>query len=197
MRLLLATTNAGKVTEMREALDDIGLEFLSLKDIPPIPSPDETGETFEENAEQKARYYFEHAKLPTIADDSGIHIDALEGELGIHTRRWGAGPAASDEEWIQFFLERMKHEKNKRAQFVCVIAHVDASGKVHQFRGVCEGVITDELETEYLPGLPLSACFKPDGLDRVFSALSLEQKNSSSHRGRALTQLRHYLESAA
>lgn len=192
MRLLLATTNAGKVTEMREALEGLPCMFLSLADIDPIDPPFESGETFEENAAEKAMYYFEASGLPSLADDSGIIIDALKDELGVHTRRWGAGPDASDAEWIEFFLERMHHEPNKRARFTCVLSLVDAAGKTHLFRGDCEGVITDTLEADYLPGLPLSACFRPDGQERVFSALTVEQKNSSSHRGRALNKLRNF-----
>ncbi|NOS67306.1 MAG: non-canonical purine NTP pyrophosphatase [Candidatus Peribacteraceae bacterium] len=194
MRLLLATTNKGKITEMREALNGLGLELLDVNDVKTVGAPEETGKTFAENAAQKAHHYFAETGLPTVADDSGIHVDALEGELGIHTRRWGAGPRATDEEWIAHFLERMKKEKNKRAQFVCTIAHVDSEGRLHMFEGTCEGVITDALEADYLPGLPISACFKPDGEEYVFSAMKTEQKNRSSHRGRALKQFREFLQ---
>lgn len=194
MRLLLATSNKGKVHEMREALDGLGLELLDLSHLPVITQPEETGTTYAENAELKARHYFEESGHATIADDSGIVVEALEGELGVETRRWGAGPMASDGEWIAHFLERMKTEKNKRARFMCSIAHVDADGQVHMFEGMCDGVITDTLEADYLPGLPISACFKPDGEEYVFSALSLEQKNRTSHRGKALMQCREFLE---
>ncbi len=194
MKLLLATTNKGKVTEMREALDSLGLHLLSVDDVITVGAPEENGKTYAENAAIKAYHYFAETGFPTVADDSGIHVEALEGELGIHTRRWGAGPRASDEEWIAFFLERMKKEKNKRARFVCTIAHVDSERRLHLFEGTCEGVITDTLEADYLPGLPISACFRPDGEDLVFSALSLEQKNKTSHRGRALQQFRAFLE---
>jgi XTP/dITP diphosphohydrolase len=193
MPLLLATSNRGKVHEMREALDGLGLELLDLRDMPANGSPEESGDTFAVNAMQKARHYFDTFAHPTVADDSGIHIEALAGELGIKTRRWGAGPDATDEQWITHFLNRMSREKNKRAKFVCAIAYIDESGKEHVFEGTCDGVITDTLEADYLPGLPISACFKPDGFDRVFSALSIEQKNSTSHRGRALQQLREHL----
>lgn len=194
MKLLLATTNAGKLTEMREALDGLGLELLDVSDVKTVGEPQETGTTFAENAAQKAHHYFAETGLPTVADDSGIHVEALEGELGIHTRRWGAGPQASDAEWIAHFLERMKKEKNKRAQFVCTIAHVDREGRLQLFDGTCEGVITDALEADYLPGLPISACFRPDGEEYVFSALNLEQKNRTSHRGQALKRFRKFLE---
>ena len=194
MRLLLATSNPGKITEMREALDGLGLELLSVDEVKTIGMPAETGKTFAENAAQKAHHYFAETGLPTVADDSGIHVEALEGELGIHTRRWGAGPRATDEEWIEYFLNRMKTENNKRAQFVCTLAHVDQEGRLHVFEGTCDGMITDELEADYLPGLPISACFRPDGENAVFSALSIEQKNSTSHRGRALHTFREFLQ---
>lgn len=193
MKLLLATSNQGKLTEMREALDGLGLDLLDLSHVSVIEVPAETGATYEENAVIKAKHFFEATGHPTVADDSGIIIDALKGELGVQTRRWGAGADATDEEWIEYFLNRMKQESNKRATFLCTLAHVDRDGQVHVFDGACEGVITDELEADYLPGLPISACFRPDGEEYVFSALSLEQKNRTSHRGRALRQLRDFL----
>ncbi len=192
MQLLLATSNRGKAQEMREALDGLGLELLDLNDVPAIGAPEESGRTFSANALQKARHYFDASGHATVADDSGIHVEALEGELGIRTRRWGAGPDASDEEWVAHFLERMKRERNKRARFVCAIAHVGRKGQVQVFEGACDGIIADELEADYLPGLPISACFRPDGYDLVFSALSVEQKNAVSHRGKALLSLKEY-----
>lgn len=192
-QLLLATANKGKAYEMREMLGGLGIELLDLRDVNVVDQPEETGETFEENAVEKAAFYADKTGLPVVADDSGIIVEALHNELGVHTRRWGAGADASDEEWIAYFLERMKREENKRARFVCVIAHIDAGGQLRLFEGACDGVITETLEAAYLPGLPLSACFKPDGQDRVFSALSIEQKNATSHRGQALEALRRSL----
>ena len=192
-RLLLATTNTGKIVEMKECLSGLPFHLLTLSDLPHAPpQPHEGGASHTENAVLKARYYFDHVKIPTIAEDSGIHVEALAGELGIETRRWGAGPSASDAEWIAYFLKRMKKEKNKRAYFHCVVAYCDG-GETKTFEGKCEGVITDTLESSYLPGLPISACFRPDGFSAVFSALSLEQKNSSSHRGRAMQKARDFL----
>ncbi|MDD5041799.1 MAG: non-canonical purine NTP pyrophosphatase [Candidatus Peribacteraceae bacterium] len=134
-----------------------------------------------------------HDGLPTVADDSGIIVEALKDELGIHTRRWGAGPEATDSEWIAHFLKRMKEEQNRRAAFVCVLAYVDPLGATYTFEGRCEGIITPALEADYLPGLPISACFQPEGHSHVFSALTVEQKNSTSHRGKAAQKLRDYL----
>lgn len=194
--VLLATTNPGKIVELREGLAGLCLTLLAPKDLPkPLTFPPEHADTFEENAVEKARFCYAHSGIPSIADDSGILVEALRSELGIHTRRWGAGPEASDEVWIQYFLERMQKEKNKRARFHCVIALVDGDG-TNIFEGECQGTITETLEATYLPGLPISACFKPDGFERVFSALSVEEKNAVSHRGRAMAKLRGFLLSA-
>lgn len=193
MQLLLGSNNEGKIIEISEVLREIPVKIITPKHLNIPDMPDETGATFEENALQKARFYFDRSGLPTVADDSGIIVEALEDELGLHTRRWGAGPAASDEEWIDFFLKRMKKEKNKRARFVCTLAYIDALGATYTFEGRCEGIITPELEAKYLPGLPISACFRPMGHDRVFSALTIEQKNSTSHRGRAAQKLAKHL----
>jgi XTP/dITP diphosphohydrolase len=190
--ILLATSNEGKIMEIRECLSKLDLAVYTLNDLIDIPQqPEETGGTYEENALLKARYYFRHSGIPTVADDSGIQVEALQGELGIHTRRWGAGSAASDQEWIDFFLARMRTEKNKRAHFVSVLAFVDGD---HEkiCEGHCDGVITDELEADYLPGLPISACFIPDSCKQVFSALSINEKNRVSHRGRAVQTLCDY-----
>jgi XTP/dITP diphosphohydrolase len=193
MQLLIGTNNAGKVIEISEVLSGLELDLKTPKDFGIQEQPEETGTTFKENAVQKAQHFYSAARMPTIADDSGIIVEALEDELGLHTRRWGAGPAASDEEWIAYFLKRMQKESNKRAAFVCTLAYLDHNENLHTFEGRCDGVITEELEAEYLPGLPISACFRPEGYDRVFSALSIEQKNSTSHRGRAAQKFREHL----
>ncbi|MDD5623594.1 MAG: non-canonical purine NTP pyrophosphatase [Candidatus Peribacteraceae bacterium] len=193
--LLIATSNRGKVQELSGVLSTLPLDILTPLDLPYIEeTPQESGSTFEENALEKARFFSERSGLPTVADDSGIIVEALGEELGLHTRRWGAGPAASDAEWIDFFLKRMRKEKNKRARFVCVLAYVDPLGATHTFEGRCEGIITPTLEADYLPGLPISACFRPDGHSAVFSALTIEQKNSTSHRGKAAHSLKKHLQ---
>ena len=192
-RILIGSNNKGKYIEISEVLGDLEVNLIQPLDLGISEDPAETGETFEENAVQKALFYHEKAKIPTLADDSGIIIEALQDELGIHTRRWGAGPQASDKKWIEFFLKRMKQESNKRAHFVCHLAYIGPDGILHSFEGRCSGIITDELEADYLPGLPISACFRPNGFDSVFSALTLDQKNSTSHRGLASHKLKEHL----
>lgn len=195
MQLLLATTNKGKVIEIGEALSGLEIDFAVPTDFGIAENPHEHGETYRDNAILKAEFYHSRAKVPTLADDSGIVVHALKDELGVQTRRWGAGPDASDKEWIDYFLKRMEHESDKRATFICSLAYLDATGTLHTFEGACEGRITPTLEAGYLPGLPISACFRPDGFDAVYSAMSIEEKNATSHRGRALLKLRNFLES--
>lgn len=195
MQLLIGTNNKGKHIEISEILGGLDVELLSPADLQIEIDPEETGSTYAENALLKAQHFFEHGGcVPTIADDSGIVIDALQGELGIHTRRWGAGADASDTEWIEYFLKRMEAEQNRKARFVSTICYIDESKNEHLFEGVCEGIITPTLEADYLPGLPISACFKPESFDVVYSAMSIEQKNAISHRGRAVHALREHLQ---
>lgn len=193
MELLIGTNNHGKIIEIKQALDGLPVSVLMPADLKIQTAPLETADTFAENALIKARYYHRQTKLPTLADDSGIIVEALKDELGVHTRRWGPGSKASDKEWIEFFLNRMKHETNKNARFICSLSYIDSAGVVYGFEGICEGIITPALEADYLSGLPISACFKPKGYDLVYSAMNIEQKNSTSHRGRAVKKFRDFL----
>lgn len=181
--------------EMREALNGLNLGIVTPQDLHITETPIEEGETFADNAREKAWFYHQWSGLPTLADDSGILVEALQHELGIHTRRWGAGPDASDHHWISFFLDRMRDEPNKQARFVCSLCYIDSAGKEHLFEGTCDGVITRDLEADFLPGLPISACFKPNGYELVYSALPIEEKNRISHRGQALLKYMKFIQS--
>jgi XTP/dITP diphosphohydrolase len=192
VKLLLGTTNAGKIVEITGALDHLPLTFLLPDSLGIRETPEETGETFAENALLKARFYHDRAKMPTLAEDSGLIVEALAGELGVKTRRWGAGERATDEEWITHFLKRMEKEENRRARFVCVTTVVDENGNAHSFEGICDGIITPTVESPYLPGLPIAGCFRPLESDRVYSALSVEEKNALSHRGRSLQKIAEF-----
>lgn len=194
MKLLIGSSNKGKFIEVSDSLRGLEIDLVSPSDAGITESPVETGDTFPQNAGQKASFYYSLSQLPTLADDSGILVEALKDELGIHTRRWGAGPEATDAEWVEYFLDRMKHEENRRARFVCCLCFIDENGTKYFFEGSCDGVITETLEAEYLPGLPISACFKPNGFDKVYSALSVQEKNDISHRGLALTGFRAFMQ---
>lgn len=197
--LLVATKNQGKFREICEALEGVNFKLVSLEGMV-LDDGDfvEDGETFEENAKKKAKYYFEKLKGRfefVLGEDSGIHVDALGGELGVKTRRWGAGEKASDTEWIEHFLKRMEEfpESERGAEFVCC-AYVIMGGEEKVFRGETKGLITHELEAPIMGGIPLSSCFKPVGFDLVYAALSVEQKNKISHRGKAMAPLKKFLE---
>lgn len=187
MRLLLGTQNKGKAIELRAALSSLNWEILLPTNLGIQDDCAEPHKTLHENALFKARYYFERSGgLPTIADDTGLTVEALAGELGVTTRRWGAGEHATDDEWLTFFLQRMEHEENRHAKFECALAYIDAHGQEYLFDGESRGMITRTQKAAFLPGLPVSSVFLPEGYDRVFSALTLEEKHALSHRGRAI-----------
>ncbi len=196
--LLVATKNPGKFKEIGEALEGVDFKLVFLGDVL-VDDGDfvEDGETFEENAKKKARYYCEKFSGRfefVLGEDSGIIIDALVGELGVKTRRWGAGEKASDQEWIEYFLKRMEcvPEKERGAEFICCVCLI-VGGEERVFRGETDGVITHKLEVPIVAGIPLSSCFRPDGFGVVYAALDVGQKNKISHRGKALAPLKEYL----
>lgn len=195
MKLLIATKNPGKFAEIREMLEAFEADFVSLMDVGITDDFPEDGENFEENALGKARFYSQLSGLPAVADDSGIFVEALADELGVKTRRWGAGEQASDEEWLEHFLRRMEGETNRRAEFVCAAAYVGPRGE-HSFMGETLGVLTHAPEAPVKPGIPLSSVFKPEGYDKVYAALSTAEKNQLSHRGKAFSKLLTFLNNA-
>lgn len=216
--LLIATKNPGKFREIREILDGLDWKFLFLVDFLEALKRDaaaeifesgatlealergpagisdflEDGQTFQENALKKAKYYFERTGFLTLAEDSGILVEALKGELGVKTRRWGLGETASDQEWVRYFLDKMEPEQNRGAEFVCS-ACLYGKGICEFFEGKTRGSITEQLEAQILPGIPLSSCFRPQGMGKVYAALSLEEKNKVSHRGKAMLKVREWL----
>ncbi|MFA6552796.1 MAG: non-canonical purine NTP pyrophosphatase, partial [Candidatus Paceibacterota bacterium] len=167
-------------------LKDLGVDSSGLL---------EDGETFKENAYKKAKYYYDKTGLLTLAEDSGILVDVLAGELGVKTRRWGAGETATDEEWIEYFLKKMEKVPNEKrgAKFVCVPCLL-GEGIEKFFEGETRGVLTREIAAPILPGLPLSSCFVPNGFEKVYAALTTEEKNKTSHRGKAFLKVKEFLE---
>jgi len=195
VKILIATTNPGKFKGIKETLQNFESEFVSLADLGITQNFEELGDSFAEIALAKARFYHKLSGLPTVADDSGIIVEAIAGELGLKTRRWGAGPQASDEEWLRVFMKRMEIESNRGAEFVCAAAYV--SGDEEQvFEGHTHGVITDEVEAPLHAGIPLSSVFKPDGYDKVYMALPMKEKQEASHRAKAFSKLLVFLRNA-
>lgn len=155
----------------------------------------EDSETFSGNALKKAKFYYERTGILTLAEDSGILVNALKDELGVKTRRWGAGEKASDEEWVEYFLKQMSGFSDRGAKFVCCSCLL-GEGIEEFFEGETKGVITENLQAPILKGLPLSSCFLPEGMEKVYAALSTEEKNLISHRGKAIKKVREFLESS-
>ena len=200
MKLLIATENLGKFKEISASLAHLPLKLISLKEVNlTVPDYVEDGKTYAENAFKKAQYAAQKTGLMTLADDSGIVVNALKNELGVKTRRWGAGAEASDQEWINYFLKRMEFcpDEKRTATFICNLCLVDEKGNIlKKFVGKTKGKITKTLEAPIHPGIPLSSCFVPEGFNKVYIALSTEKKNQLSHRGKALHQVEEYFKNS-
>lgn len=189
IRLLVASRNRKKLAEMRRVLDSAGLAFelVSLSDVPPFDEAPETGATFEDNALAKARDAFKATGLPSVADDSGLEVDALHGMPGVLSARW-AGVHGDDAANNALLLAQLRDVPSNRrgAAFVSTCALVSPAGEV-VVRGEWPGRIAREPRGE--SGFGYDPIFLPDGLECSAAELSPEQKDSMSHRGRALAQL--------
>lgn len=194
-KFVIGTSNPGKFREIMEVMHNVPYEILSLGDLGLKDDLVEDGETYKENALKKVAYYQKQTGFMTLAEDSGIVVDALQGELGVKTRRWGAGENATDKEWIDFFLKRLERipDEKRTARFVCCAALMDERGKVAYFVGETEGVLTRNLQAPIYGGLPISSCFRPQGFGKVYAALTVHEKNRVSHRGKAMHAVRDAL----
>ena len=179
MKIILATNNANKLREFSEILSPMGMEVLSQKEAGADIEADETGSTFEENAYIKAKAVYDLLKMPVVADDSGLEVDALNGEPGVYSARY-----AEPGHRCAKVLDKMKEVPDDRrtARFVCCICYIDEKGEPHTVRGECEGRIGYERRGEN--GFGYDPIFYVDG--RSFAELSADEKNAISHRGRAL-----------
>lgn len=198
MELLIATKNPGKFEEISEALAAVPVKLLSLADLGIEEDVEETGETHGDNATLKARYFFKKTKIPTLSEDSGIYVDAFPGELGVQTRRWEGLHKASDAEWIEYFLKKMKKllPEKREARFECHAALILDEKSYEQpilFSGETRGIITQKLEAPLRAGIPISSCFRPDGFGKVYAALTPGEKNRVSHRGKAMRKVAEFL----
>jgi XTP/dITP diphosphohydrolase len=196
-KLVIATSNPGKFREIMEVLSDIPYKIISSKQLKLNDNLEEDGKTYKENALKKVSHYWNQTGFLTLAEDSGITVDALSGELGVKTRRWGAGENVTDEEWIDYFLKTLESvpDEQRTARFICCAALMDEKGDVHFFEGKTEGMITRNLEAPIYAGLPISSCFRPEGFDKVYAALTVAEKNRISHRGKAMYGVKEILES--
>lgn len=187
-QLVFATNNAHKLDEVRALLGG-KLNVLSLNDIHCHDDIAETGLTFKENASIKSRYISEKFGLNCFADDSGLEIDALNGEPGVFSARY-AGKHGNHAANMNKVLAELKGESNRKARFITVISLI-WNGEEHFFEGTVEGTIREELSGT--AGFGYDPIFEPDGYLITFAEMSMAQKNAISHRGRAVEKLVAFL----
>jgi len=190
-RLIFASHNRNKLREVRQLLDLPNVELLCLDDLPGMPDIEETGSTFAENAILKARGVSEWSGLPALADDSGLEIDALGGEPGVRSARYG-GPGADAIDLLLRNLEDVPTGK-RTARFRCVVAFVDPGnpGRVKLREGTCEGIITEVPRGSN--GFGFDPVFYMDELGYTLAEAAPEDKNRISHRGRAVRAMAEFL----
>ena len=188
MKLVFATNNKHKLDEVRAIVGD-RVEVLSLKDIGCHDDIPETADTLQGNALIKARYIYEKYGADCFADDTGLEVDALDGEPGVYSARY-AGEDCSSEANMQKLLHNLTGKKNRNAQFRTVIALI-IKGEEKLFNGIVTGRITEEKMGD--SGFGYDPVFVPEGFSESFAQMSSEMKNSISHRFRATEQLSNYL----
>lgn len=190
MKLIAATNNAHKVVEFKRILEPLGFTVLSQKEAGIHVKAEETGTTFEENAYLKAKAVYDASGLPTVADDSGIVVDALDGAPGVYSARYG-GPGLNDVDRYEKLLHEMEGvpDAKRTARFVCAISLILSPDKVFSFTGVCEGKIGHGPHGEN--GFGYDPIFMVG--EKSTAELSPEEKDKISHRGQALRKMEQML----
>lgn len=193
-KLLIATTNAAKLEEISQGLCHLtekGIQILSLKDVNIPTDVEETGETFLQNAQLKAEFYGKLSGLPTIADDGGLMIDALNGEPGVKSRRW-PGYEATDEELITMTLTKLQGipEKDRSAHFCTVLYFYDPVSKTAFYEtGEIDGFIAEKSTERPTNGYPYRALFILKENNTFYDELTDEEHHTINHRLKALQRL--------
>jgi XTP/dITP diphosphohydrolase len=185
--LVIATRNKGKTLEIKALLKGFPVEIKNLDDFGPIPHLEEDGDSFEENAYKKASFAARILGLPALADDSGLTVEALDGAPGIHSARY-AGENATDEQRYLQLLGEMEGKSNRKAAFECVISIAVPTGPALTYEARCEGLITTEPTGSN--GFGYDPVFFYPPYNKTFAQITIEEKNSISHRGKALAELR-------
>ena len=188
MKVVLASKNRHKWEEIRKITEKFDMELVMESDLGVDIDVEETGTTFEENSFLKANAVMQATGLPALADDSGIAVDALNGEPGIYSARYG-GEGLDDHGRNLKLLEELGGVTDRTGRFVCSIAYIDAKGEKHSFEGVCEGVIGYEEKGEN--GFGYDPLFLVG--EKSFAQLSGTEKDALSHRGKANRLLCAYI----
>ena len=185
MKVFIATGNKKKIDEIKPLLKDF--EVLSIADGINIPEVEENSDTFEGNSQKKALEIAKFLNMVAIADDSGLMVDALEGEPGVYSARY-AGENANDSDNNKKLIQNLKGIGNRKAKFVSVISVAKPNGEVHSFRGEVEGLILDEARGN--SGFGYDPYFYYVAYGKTFAELELSEKNAISHRARALSKIK-------
>ncbi|MCC8177395.1 MAG: RdgB/HAM1 family non-canonical purine NTP pyrophosphatase [Bacteroidales bacterium] len=188
-KIVMATNNAHKLQEAREILADSEWEVVSLSDLGCHEDIPETGATLEDNALQKAQWVAQKYGVDCFADDTGLEVYSLGGEPGVRSARY-AGEGHDSQANMKKLLERLEGQVDRRARFRTVIALI-RNGQVQQMDGVVEGTI--RLEPSGVGGFGYDPVFQPENKEVTFAEMSAEEKNSISHRGRAMAKLKAIL----
>lgn len=187
----MASRNKHKINELRETLNDLDIELKSALDFLRLKEVEEDKLTLEGNALKKAQYVYEETGLPSLSDDTGLEVDALDGRPGVFSARY-AGESASYQDNVDKLLSELKgvDSKDRTAQFRTVVALVSKGG-THTFEGICRGLILEQERGS--KGFGYDPVFQPDGYKQTFAELDAEVKNTISHRGRAIKKFYSWL----
>lgn len=194
-RLLVATTNRDKIREIRKLLQAAPVDLITLSDITPVAEPEETGNTFADNARLKAHYYARHSGVPTVAEDSGLVIDALDGEPGVKSARF-LRPDASYSERFAAIFERLARgsERPRTARFVCALCVVDGDTIVFETTGTVEGLIA--AAPAGTGGFGYDPIFYYPPYNATLAEVGEDDKLAVAHRGKAFRSLAAWISGA-
>ncbi|HEX5429677.1 MAG TPA: non-canonical purine NTP pyrophosphatase [Patescibacteria group bacterium] len=187
-KLLIGTTNKAKFAEYKKLLSDLPMELASLSDLGIAEKPEETGKTFEENAIIKAKFYYAKSGIPTLVDDGGLEIEALNGEPGVKSHRW-IGREMSDDEIITEVMKRMEGKTNRGCRFNLVLALATPFGIMTSDAAV-EGVIAEAASGKKIEGLPYRSLMYFPNYDKYYCDLSDKEHEILNHRKHALDKIK-------
>lgn len=187
--IFLASGNSHKIEELKQVLQPLGIELKSTLDFPDAEEVEEDQPDLEGNALKKARHWHQKTGLPSLADDTGLEVEVLNGAPGVYSARY-AGEKASYEDNVLKLLREMEGTENRNARFRTVVAFVKGKNE-HIFEGICRGKIIREQKGE--KGFGYDPIFMPDGYKKTFAELSSAEKNKISHRGLAVEKFLKFI----
>jgi XTP/dITP diphosphohydrolase len=196
-KLLIATTNKGKLHELSLFLEDLPLQLVSLTDVGITEEPEENGKNYTENSQIKALFYSKKSELPAVADDGGLEIVALGGAPGLKSHRW-LGPDTTEEDIVAHMKKIAKSlpDDNRQAFFKTVVSLGFPDGRMKSFYGKVEGIIAKEPSLKYEPGYPYRSFFFVPKLNKFYfeTELTPVELKKFNHRYKAVQKLRNYLQ---